>query len=70
MNKPHLRYYGTVKFDICSTLNSSDVETKLKNIFSDFDNTQNFTGICEEVEFDKVALCTDNCFGEQEEDDY
>ena len=33
MNKPHLRYYGTVKFDICSTLNSSDVETKLKHIF-------------------------------------
>ena len=43
-----------VKFDACSTLNSSDFETKLKNIFSDFNNTQSLTGVCEEV-----ALCTD-----------
>lgn len=69
MNKPHLRYYGTFKFDICSTLNSLDVETKLKTIFNDFNNTESFTGICDEVEFDKVALCTDGCFGEQDEDD-
>lgn len=42
-----------------TTLNSSEFETMLKNIFSDFNNTQSFTGVCEEVEFDKVALCTD-----------
>jgi len=42
-----------------TTFNSSDIETILKNIFSDFNNTQSFTGVCEEVEFDKVALCTD-----------
>lgn len=70
MNKPHLRYYGTVKFDICSTLNSSDVEIILKNILSTSYNTQSFTGICEEVTFDKVALCTDDCFGEQDKEDY
>lgn len=46
-------------FVMGTTFNSSDIETILKNIFSDFNNTQSSTGVCEEVEIDKVALCTD-----------
>ena len=65
----HLRYLGSIKFDICTEFNSDDLEEKLNNILVELSERKDFNGFVCGVKFDKISLCDDGCLEKDKEED-
>ena len=69
INKTHLCYTGTLEFELCTTCNSKDVETLLKQCFSQLNERKDFDGAVGPVTFDRISLCNQDCLDNEEDDE-
>lgn len=65
----HIRYEGSLKFDICTKLNSTDLETNLNTILDDLNKRNDFDGDLWDIKFNKIRLCEDDCLDDEQEQD-
>ena len=56
----HLCFEGTIEFEICTTVNSNDIKTLLKNVLDELNKRDDFDGAVGEINLDKVYLCKRN----------
>lgn len=63
----HLRYTGTMQFEICTKISSDMLERNLLNVLEELNKRQDFDGAINTVEIDRVSLCNGNCLEKIEE---
>ena len=56
----HLCFEGKIEFEICTTVNSNDLKTLLKNALEELNKRDDFDGAVGEINLDKVYLCKRN----------